>query len=155
MNSTLCLTHQYAYEFENIKSKCVASSLALDTDLRANALSIQVEDCAQELQTWLSIARRLKNRKAGRGSKPVQRFIRFSGNLWVAFISSASRTSRISLYERLRWHSKTRMTGREYSCMLRKAEKNRDVSQPMRRMLLGSRRDAARNARAGTMSQGI
>ena len=77
------------------------SKVSKHMDLRTNALSIQVEDCAKDLQKWLRVAERLSARR-GRGN-PVMMVGR---NLWSTFVDQASKSSRAKLYDRLHWHQR-------------------------------------------------
>ena len=81
------------------KSKEIAVDQHLD--LRAQSLSIQVEDCAEDLEKWLKTAKRLKSeRKKGSSEKMDGSKLRFFNSILTAL----SKSSRDDTAQRLKWH---------------------------------------------------
>ena len=67
------------------------------TEYRAEALSIQVDDCSRDLTKWLGIALRIKKERAG--GKPS-----FKMQFFNSFLTALSKSSRTSARKRLHWH---------------------------------------------------
>ena len=67
------------------------------TEYRAEALSIQVDDCSRDLTKWLGTALRIKKERGGRKQSIKMHFFN-------SFLTAISNSSRTSARNRLRWH---------------------------------------------------
>ena len=80
-----------------LSQKAKRASPTLHIEYRAEALNIQVDDCARDLTEWLGIALRMKKVR-DKGSKHIK--LQFFNRVLAAF----SKSSRASAGEKLRWH---------------------------------------------------
>ena len=84
-------------DVQALSEKAKRNSPTLHIDYRAEALSIQVDDCSRDLTKWLKIALRVKKERAG---KKQNIKMQFSNSVLTAI----SKSSRASAREKLRWH---------------------------------------------------
>lgn len=80
-----------------LSEKAKRASLALHIDYRAEALSIQVDDCSRDLKEWLRIALRVRRERAGKKQNIKMQFFN-------SVLTAISKWSRASAREKLRWH---------------------------------------------------
>lgn len=73
------------------------ASPTLHIDYRAEALSIQVDDCSRDLTEWLNIAKGIKKERAGKKKTILMQFFN-------SFLTAISKSSKVSSREKLRRH---------------------------------------------------
>ena len=91
------VTAKVLTDVQTLSEKAKRASPTLHIEYRAEALSIQVDDCARDLTNWLKIALRMK-------------LVRSKVNLTLrlqffnSVLAAISKSSRVSAGEKLRWH---------------------------------------------------
>ena len=90
-------------DVEILSQKAKDVGLTRKIDYRASSLSIQVEDCARDLETWLKTALRIRRERGGRKKNLVPQFFN-------SFLTAISKSSRLSAREKLRLHQENMKT---------------------------------------------
>ena len=94
----LQVTANVLTDVQTLAEKTRQASSTLHIEYRAEALVIQVDDCARDLTDWLIIALRMKKVQVDRMGNYVKL------QLFNRILAAISRSSRASARERLRWH---------------------------------------------------
>ena len=84
-------------DVQTLAEKAKRASSTLHIEYRAEALSIQVDDCARDLTDWLKIALRMKKVQANKMRDIKLQFFN-------RILAAMSKSSRASAGEKLRWH---------------------------------------------------
>lgn len=84
-------------DVQTLSKKARRTSTSLHIEYRAEALNIQVDDCARDLTKWLEIALRMRKE---RGQRKQTMKLQFFNSILAAI----SKSSRASAGERLRRH---------------------------------------------------
>ena len=91
------ITANVLNDVQTLSEKAKRASPTLHIEYRAEALNIQVDDCARDLTKWLKVALRMKKERAGEKQTMKLQFFN-------SVLTAISKSSRASAGEKLRWH---------------------------------------------------
>ena len=91
------ITAKVLTDVQTLSEEAKRASPTLHIDYRAEALSIQVDDCSRDLTEWLNIAFRIKKERAGKKKTILMQFFN-------SFLTAISKSSKVSSREKLRRH---------------------------------------------------